>query len=134
MSVEVSQGGAATATLSGSAILMRHRRMLRLALGTTFSFVTAEMLEAAFRRHAAIAFEHYLAQVHALGAELPLSGLLTRMTPELGALAEQSPDRSPRCVRSSRDFAGRSSRRLSTTGARSRPRARIRSRTGGRKR
>ena len=38
-------------------------------------FVTAEMLEHAFRRQAEIAFDHYFAQVHALGAELPLSGL-----------------------------------------------------------
>ena len=58
-------------------------------------FVTAEMLEAALRRHAAIAFEHYLGEVHALGAELPLSGQRTRLTPALTALAEQSPDRSP---------------------------------------
>jgi len=58
-------------------------------------FVTAEMLETAFKRQAEIVFEHYLAQVHALGAELPLSGLLTRVTPELTALAETSPDPSP---------------------------------------
>jgi phosphoenolpyruvate carboxylase len=58
-------------------------------------FVTAEMLETAFRRQAAIALDHYLAQVHALGGELPLSGLLTRVSPALSALAEQSPDRSP---------------------------------------
>ncbi len=58
-------------------------------------FVTAEMLEAAFRRQGEIAFDHYLAQVHALGAELPLSRLLTKLTPELEALAEASPDRSP---------------------------------------
>ncbi len=57
-------------------------------------FVTAEMLEVAFRRHGEIIFEHYLAQVHALGAELPLAGLLARITPELARLAEQSPDRS----------------------------------------
>jgi phosphoenolpyruvate carboxylase len=58
-------------------------------------YVTAEMLEAAFRRQAGIALEHYLAQVHALGAELPLSELLARVTPQLAALAERSPDRSP---------------------------------------
>ena len=58
-------------------------------------FVTAEMLDAATRRHAEVAFDHYLEQVHALGAELPLSGLLTRSTPELLALAEASPDASP---------------------------------------
>lgn len=57
-------------------------------------FVTADMLEAAFRRQAEIAFDHYLAEVHALGAELPLSGLLARVTPELAAIAERSPDRS----------------------------------------
>jgi phosphoenolpyruvate carboxylase len=58
-------------------------------------FVTAEMLETAFRRQSEIAIDHYLGEVHALGAELPLSGLLTRITPELAHLAEQSPDRSP---------------------------------------
>jgi len=58
-------------------------------------FVTAEMLETAFRRQGEVLFDHYLAQVHALGAELPLSGLLSRITPELAQLAERSPDRSP---------------------------------------
>src|SRR5258706_7205632 len=57
-------------------------------------FVNAEMLEMAFRRQSEVVFDHYLAQVHALGAELPLSGLLTEVTPQLDALAEQSPDRS----------------------------------------
>jgi phosphoenolpyruvate carboxylase len=58
-------------------------------------FVTAEMLEAAFRRQGEVIFDHYLGQVHALGAELPLSGLLARITPGLARLAEESPDRSP---------------------------------------
>ncbi|MDT5304192.1 MAG: phosphoenolpyruvate carboxylase [Mycobacterium sp.] len=58
-------------------------------------FVTAEMLETAFRRQGEVIFQHYLTQVHALGAELPLSALLTRMTSDLAQLAEQSPDRSP---------------------------------------
>ncbi len=58
-------------------------------------FVTAEMLEYAFRRQGEVAFDHYLSEVHALGAELPLSSLLTRATPGLAALAERSPDRSP---------------------------------------
>jgi len=57
-------------------------------------FVTAEMLEQAFHRQGEAIFEHYLAQVHALGGELPLSGLLTRVTPALDALAKGSPDRS----------------------------------------
>ncbi len=58
-------------------------------------FVTAEMLELAFRRQAEIAFDHYFAEVHALGAELPVSGLLVKLTPEMAALAEQSADPSP---------------------------------------
>jgi phosphoenolpyruvate carboxylase len=58
-------------------------------------FVTAEMLEHAFRRQAEMAFDHYLGQVHALGAELPLSGMLSRVTQALASLAEASPDRSP---------------------------------------
>jgi phosphoenolpyruvate carboxylase len=58
-------------------------------------FVTAEMLEHAFRRQAEIAFDHYFAEVHALGAELPISGLLVRLTPEMQSLADQSSDRSP---------------------------------------
>jgi phosphoenolpyruvate carboxylase len=58
-------------------------------------FVTAEMLEYAFRRQAEMAFDHYFAQVHALGAELPISALWVRLTPEMEALVERSPDRSP---------------------------------------
>ena len=58
-------------------------------------FVTAEALEYAFARQAQIAFDHYFDTVHTLGAELPLSGRLTRVTPALTALAETSPDRSP---------------------------------------
>src|SRR6185503_6873828 len=58
-------------------------------------FVTAEMLEHAFRRQGEVIFDHYLAEVHALGAELPLAGLLTRVSPALEALADRSPDPSP---------------------------------------
>ena len=58
-------------------------------------FVTAEMLEYAFRRQAEMAFDHYFAEVHALGAELPISGLWVKLTPAMQALAEASPDRSP---------------------------------------
>jgi len=57
-------------------------------------FVTADMLEHAFRVQSEMAFEHYFAEVHALGAELPLSRLLTRITPELDRLGALSPDRS----------------------------------------
>ncbi len=58
-------------------------------------FVTAEMLERAFRRQAEIVFDHYLGQLEKLSGELPLSQLLARTTPALDALAEASPDRSP---------------------------------------
>ncbi|MEP7262727.1 MAG: phosphoenolpyruvate carboxylase, partial [Usitatibacter sp.] len=58
-------------------------------------FVTADMLEAAFKRQGELIIDHYLAEVHALGAELPLSALLTRTTPQLDKLAQDSPDRSP---------------------------------------
>jgi phosphoenolpyruvate carboxylase len=58
-------------------------------------FVTAEMLEYAFRRQAEIAFDHYFAEVHALGAELPVSAMWVKLTPAMQALAEASPDRSP---------------------------------------
>ena len=57
-------------------------------------FVTAQMLEAAFRRQGERAFDHYFAEVHALGGELPLSGLLTHVGAGLLRLAELSPDRS----------------------------------------
>jgi phosphoenolpyruvate carboxylase len=58
-------------------------------------FVTAGMLEYAFRRQAEIAFDHYFAEVHALGAALPISGLLVKLTPAMRALADASPDTSP---------------------------------------
>jgi phosphoenolpyruvate carboxylase len=58
-------------------------------------FVTAEMLEAAFRAQGERIFDHYLGQVHALGAQLPLSGMRSRTTSALDALAERSPDHSP---------------------------------------
>jgi Protein of unknown function (DUF2955) len=45
MTAQVSQGGAAPVPIADMAVLARHRRMLRLALGTTLSFVTAEMLD-----------------------------------------------------------------------------------------
>jgi phosphoenolpyruvate carboxylase len=58
-------------------------------------FVTAQMLEAAFQRQSERVFDHYFDEVHALGGELPISGLLTRITPGLERLADHSPDRSP---------------------------------------
>lgn len=45
MTAQVSQGEAAPTPTAEVAVLARHRRTLRLALGTTLSFVTAEMLD-----------------------------------------------------------------------------------------
>jgi phosphoenolpyruvate carboxylase len=56
--------------------------------------VDAETMGAALRAQAATVFDHYLAQVHALGAELPLSALLVPVDPALRRLAERSPDHS----------------------------------------
>ena len=58
-------------------------------------FVTAGILREALRLQSAAALRHYLAEVHELGGELPLSDLLVRITPELAALAEGSTDHSP---------------------------------------
>jgi phosphoenolpyruvate carboxylase len=55
--------------------------------------VTAEVTEHAAARQASVAFAHYLAQIHALGAELSLSSRYTVTSPELQALAARSPDR-----------------------------------------
>jgi phosphoenolpyruvate carboxylase len=56
--------------------------------------VTAETLEHAARQQATLMFDWYLDEVHALGAELPLSSLMVDASPELLALAEASPDHS----------------------------------------
>ena len=58
-------------------------------------FVTAEMLHYAVRRQSAVAFDHYLDEIHALGRELPIARLLSAPDAALEALAERSPDRSP---------------------------------------
>ncbi len=55
--------------------------------------VTADVTEHAAGRQASVAFTHYLAQIHALGAELSLSSRYTATSPELQALAARSPDR-----------------------------------------
>src|SRR5690606_6523202 len=57
--------------------------------------VDAEVLSAAFRTQARSVLSHYMDQVHALGAELSLSGSLTPVSPELKAFAEASGDTSP---------------------------------------
>ena len=58
-------------------------------------FVTAEVMRQAMARQAQAALRKYLEAVHALGAELSLSGRLAQVTPELRALAEAAHDASP---------------------------------------
>ncbi|MDE1182888.1 phosphoenolpyruvate carboxylase [Paraburkholderia sp.] len=57
--------------------------------------VTAETLETAITRQAAVLFEHYMEQVHKLGAELSVSNLLAGASDALKELAGISPDQSP---------------------------------------
>ncbi|WP_144111629.1 phosphoenolpyruvate carboxylase [Paraburkholderia sp. BCC1886] len=57
--------------------------------------VSAETLEHAITRQAAVIFEHYMEQVHKLGAELSVSNLLAGANDALKALADASPDQSP---------------------------------------
>jgi len=58
-------------------------------------FVTADTLAYAIRAQAAVAFEHYLESVHALGAELSLSTRLVEPAPALMALAAAAHDPNP---------------------------------------
>ncbi len=58
-------------------------------------FVTADVLREALRLQSSAVFDHYFAEIHALGGELPLSELLARVSPELAALATASLDKSP---------------------------------------
>jgi phosphoenolpyruvate carboxylase len=57
-------------------------------------FVTAPLLSDALSRHASVALEHYLSEVHELGRELSMSARLTPITPGLVALADASGDTS----------------------------------------
>jgi phosphoenolpyruvate carboxylase len=57
-------------------------------------FVTADILRETLRLHSAAAREFYLAEIHALGQDLPLSQLLRDSTPALSALSARSPDKS----------------------------------------
>jgi phosphoenolpyruvate carboxylase len=54
--------------------------------------VTAQTLEYALRRQSEVALRHYLTEVHYLGGELSLSGMLVGVTPDMAALADGSPD------------------------------------------
>ncbi len=58
-------------------------------------FVTADVLARTLRMQSARVLDHYLEQVHALGAELSLTTLVSAATADLLALAERSPDTSP---------------------------------------
>jgi len=57
--------------------------------------VDSATMRAALAAQAAVVFEHYLAEVHSLGAELSMSALLAPPGPALQALAEASGDRTP---------------------------------------
>ena len=54
--------------------------------------VDADTLRYALRRQCEVALRHYLTQIHLLGGELSMSGLLVSVTPPMRALAERSPD------------------------------------------
>ncbi|MCM8599079.1 MAG: phosphoenolpyruvate carboxylase [Candidatus Accumulibacter sp.] len=58
-------------------------------------FVTAEILHETLRLQSTATLDFYLGEIHALGAELPMSSLLVKVSRELEALDEASPDRSP---------------------------------------
>ena len=103
--------------------------------------VTAEVTEHAVERQAAVAFEHYLREVHALGAELSLSSRYTTASSELhgagGALARSrhQPRRRAVSARAGRHLRARRRDRAPAgrrTGARRRRRARRRARTPAR--
>ena len=57
-------------------------------------FVTADVMRKALASQSAAALRRYLDEIHALGAELSISGALTEVTPELQKLAEASGDTS----------------------------------------
>ena len=60
--------------------------------------VTSATLEEASERQAHVILQHYLDEVHRLGAELSVSNLLAGASDELKALADDSSDRSPHRV------------------------------------
>jgi phosphoenolpyruvate carboxylase len=55
--------------------------------------VTHDVTARAIERQAAVVFEHYLREIHALGGELSVAAQYTSVSPELAALAARSPDR-----------------------------------------
>jgi phosphoenolpyruvate carboxylase len=58
-------------------------------------FVDEAVLRRTLRMQSSRVFEHYLEELHALGAELSVTTLVAQVSPELRALAERSPDVSP---------------------------------------
>ena len=54
--------------------------------------VSSATLEDALRKQSAVAIEHYLSEIHELGAELSVSALLVGVSPEMALLADASPD------------------------------------------
>ncbi len=54
--------------------------------------VTATTLELALQRQSDLVLRHHLTQLHLLGGELSMSGMLVNVSPAMQALAERSPD------------------------------------------
>jgi phosphoenolpyruvate carboxylase len=61
-------------------------------------FVVADTLAHAVRSQSALAFEHYLQEVHTLGRELSMSTRIVAVSPEVLALAQRAHDESPHRV------------------------------------
>jgi phosphoenolpyruvate carboxylase len=58
-------------------------------------FVTAEVMRGTLKLQSSRIVQHYLEELHALGAELSIAAHLADVSEELRALAESSPDKSP---------------------------------------
>ncbi len=58
-------------------------------------FVNEAVLRRTLRMQSSRVFEHYLDELHALGAELSVTTLVAQVSLELAALADRSPDTSP---------------------------------------
>jgi phosphoenolpyruvate carboxylase len=58
-------------------------------------FVTADVLRASLRMQSTRVLDHYLEEVHRLGAELSLAVGLVEVSSQLESLVKRSPDRSP---------------------------------------
>jgi len=58
-------------------------------------FVTADILKTALHLQSTAVLDYYLAEIHTLGSELPLSQFLHAVSPAMADLAALSPDTSP---------------------------------------